>query len=103
MCALWEPSREAIRFVDQRDRLLARLRARSPAATWRLRSNGSTRRREAEREADQLSIKNRNVEKHAPTPKSRITAAPNQELKSKRHSIQIPSSNYRTRGAMHWR
>src|SRR6516164_9618039 len=38
--------------------------------------------------------------------KARITTAPIQELKSKRlvhHRIQIPSSNYRTRGAMHWR
>jgi hypothetical protein len=38
--------------------------------------------------------------------KARITAAARQELKSKRladHSIQIPSSNYSTRGAMHWR
>jgi len=38
--------------------------------------------------------------------KTRITATARQELKSKRlahHSIQIPSSNYCTRGAMHWR
>jgi hypothetical protein len=38
--------------------------------------------------------------------KARITAAVRQELKSKRlahHSITIPFSNYRTRGAMHWR
>jgi hypothetical protein len=38
--------------------------------------------------------------------KARITAAVRQELNSKRlahHSIPIPSSNYRTRGAMHWR
>jgi hypothetical protein len=38
--------------------------------------------------------------------KARITTAARQELNSKRlahHSIQIPSSNYRTRGAMHWR
>jgi hypothetical protein len=38
--------------------------------------------------------------------KARITTARIQELKSKRlvhHRIQIPSSNYRTRGAMHWR
>jgi hypothetical protein len=38
--------------------------------------------------------------------KARITAAARQELKSKRlahHSIQIPFSNYSTRGAMHWR
>jgi len=37
---------------------------------------------------------------------TRITATARQELKSKRlahHSIQIPSSNYCTRGAMHWR
>jgi hypothetical protein len=38
--------------------------------------------------------------------KARITTAVRQVLKSKRlahHSIQIPSSNYYTRGAMHWR
>ena len=38
--------------------------------------------------------------------KARITTAVRQELKSKRlahQSIQIPSSNYRARGAMHWR
>jgi len=38
--------------------------------------------------------------------KARIGTATKQNLKSKRlahHSIQIPSSNYRTRGAMHWR
>jgi hypothetical protein len=38
--------------------------------------------------------------------RARITAAPSQELKSKRlshHSIQLPQSNYSTRGAMHWR
>jgi hypothetical protein len=38
--------------------------------------------------------------------KARITAAPSQELKSKRlshHSIQLPQSNYSTRGLMHWR
>jgi hypothetical protein len=38
--------------------------------------------------------------------KARIGTATKQDLKSKRlahHSIQIPSSNYRTRGAMHWR
>jgi hypothetical protein len=38
--------------------------------------------------------------------KARLRAAPKQELKSKRlahHSIQIPFSNYSTRGAMHWR
>ena len=37
---------------------------------------------------------------------NRITTAVRQDLKSKRlahHSIQIPSTNYRTRGAMHWR
>jgi hypothetical protein len=37
--------------------------------------------------------------------KARIATAP-EELKSKRlahHSIQLPQSNYRTRGAMHWR
>jgi hypothetical protein len=38
--------------------------------------------------------------------KARLATAPKQELKSKRlahHSIQLPQSNYRTRGAMHWR
>src|SRR5215813_5896841 len=38
--------------------------------------------------------------------KARITTAVRQDLKSRRlahHSIQIPSSNYCTRGAMHWR
>src|SRR5262249_6676830 len=38
--------------------------------------------------------------------KARITTAVSQDLKSRRlahHSIQIPSSNYCTRGAMHWR
>jgi hypothetical protein len=38
--------------------------------------------------------------------KARIASAPQQELKSKRlahHSIQLPQSNYRTQGAMHWR
>jgi hypothetical protein len=46
------------------------------------------------------------VEKHPPALKARITTAVRQELKSKRlahQSIQIPSSNYRARGAMHWR
>jgi hypothetical protein len=39
-------------------------------------------------------------------PAARITTAARQEIKSKRlahQSTQIPSSNYCTRGAMHWR
>jgi len=35
-----------------------------------------------------------------------LATAPSKELNSKRlahHSIQLPQSNYRTRGAMHWR
>src|SRR5262245_43559096 len=38
--------------------------------------------------------------------KARIATAPKQDLKSKRlahHAIQLPQSNYGTRGAMHWR
>jgi hypothetical protein len=38
--------------------------------------------------------------------KARIATAPIKELKSKRlahHAIQLPQSNYGTRGAMHWR
>jgi hypothetical protein len=37
---------------------------------------------------------------------ARIATTPKQELNSKRlahHSIQLPQSNYRTQGAMHWR
>jgi hypothetical protein len=37
---------------------------------------------------------------------ARIATAPEQEFTSKRlahHSIQLPQSNYRTQGAMHWR
>jgi hypothetical protein len=38
--------------------------------------------------------------------KARIATAPKQDLNSKRlahHAIQLPQSNYGTRGAMHWR
>ena len=38
--------------------------------------------------------------------KARIATAPIKDLKSKRlahHAIQLPQTNYRTRGAMHWR